>query len=324
MKNQSARLIMKVLFLAVPVCVICISMILVYSKNHFLPTITSNISLDAKIYESQRKDLDRIKLLSIGSSITLNNLNSKTLLENLKVSYYNYGAWGLQISDIHHLLKLFTSEYNPEYVLICSSITDFRKGSDFNLPNVLEFKISSFHREYFFLKNLSFLSLTKHKEEYTSMKKDTSGYKNLNFDQYGGMPLDIPSNKISKKRWDEILDFPTKQTEFQYSELRELAGFLHTKSIKLIFIQAPMSERFAYEELEKVKLSNHFNTCKSIIESNGGIYYNLYNTKIFPDSLYVDKFHLSEQGSQIFTKLVSYKLIPIFNKLQPTSTTSEK
>lgn len=312
MKNQSSRLIMKVLFLAVPVSVICISMILVYSNNHYLPTITSNISLDAKIYERQKKDLDSIELLSIGSSITLNNLNSKTLKENLKVSYYNYGAWGLQISDINHLLKLFTTECNPKYVLICSTITDFRKGSDFNLPNILEFRLSSFYRDYFFLRNLGFLSLAKHKEEYVSMKKDTSGYKNLNFDPYGGIPLVIPINKISKKRWDEILDFPTKQTEFQYSELSELARFLNTKSIKLIFIQAPMSERYAYNETEKIKLLHHFNRCKSIIEINCGIYYNLYDPKIFHDSLYVDKFHLSEQGSQIFTKLVSDKLAPIF------------
>lgn len=88
MKKSIVVFIVKVLFLLIPVPVI----LLYYSNKNFLPLITSNISLDAKIHETQKIKNCKLELISIGSSMTLNNLNSKILTDSLKMSYYNFGA----------------------------------------------------------------------------------------------------------------------------------------------------------------------------------------------------------------------------------------
>ena len=69
-------------------------------------------------------------ILAIGSSITLYGVHSGPIVAKLGSSYYNFGAWNLQIGDMRMILETLLKDYRPNYVVICSSIGDFYKACD--------------------------------------------------------------------------------------------------------------------------------------------------------------------------------------------------
>ncbi|MEP6614837.1 MAG: D-alanyl-lipoteichoic acid biosynthesis protein DltD, partial [Mucilaginibacter sp.] len=109
---------------------------------------------------------------------------------------------------------------------------------------------------------------------------------------------------INHKMWDAHDDFPTKYTQSNYAGLDSLAGWLKQKNIKFIFVQAPIKKSYANTSYYRQRINTHFDKCRSIIENQGGIYLNYYNTAIFTDSLFVDQYHLQNTGAIIFTKQV--------------------
>jgi len=300
MPKQIFTFLLKSFLLSIPILII----VAFFSIHQYLPAITENISLDAKIFEQHKLKSQSFEIISIGSSMTLNNLNSKTIYQNLNKRYYNLGAWGLQISDIRKLASFYIHELKPKYVILGSSIPDFKYSDQFKVPAAADLIIYKYFNEYFYLKNFDVKKTESNNHDYMILKKNTCDYANLNFDEYGGVALTIPRICISKKRWNEKFNFPTDYTSFQYKELSLLAKHLQKESIKLIFIQCPIKPSYATSENERSILNQHYNKCKSIIESNAGIYLNLNNEINYQDSMFVDQFHLSDTASKLFTKKI--------------------
>jgi hypothetical protein len=271
----------------------------------YYPIITNSTSLDAKFIDYRSHKFKEIDVLSIGSSMNLNNLNTSEikLPDNLKI-YYNFGAWGLQISDTLYLVKYLTNTYKPKCVLLSSSVPDFLGADAILIPKYYELNLINNYLPYFYSKS-NLISIINRHREYEKCKASKDSYDNLNFDESGGVALNIPAGKISKTRWNERLQFPNNNTEYQYNKLQELALYLKNKNITFIYAQAPIRKSLVDSYDSNVILQAHFNKCKSIIVKNGGHYVNLNNPLIFDDSLFVDQYHLSSVGSKIYTKLIS-------------------
>jgi len=103
----------------------------------YLPLTSDSISFDAKVLELKKIRLKHADIIAIGSSTCLNNLNSNVISDSLSKSYYNFGAWQLQIEDLDYLVKSYVAIYKPKYVLLPSNFADFELKKDDFLPDNL-------------------------------------------------------------------------------------------------------------------------------------------------------------------------------------------
>lgn len=238
----------------------------------------------------QKHPVKNVRLMSIGSSITLYELQSDIIIQNFNMPYYNFAAWGLQITDMKNMMDDFVKEYQPKYVIICSSPGDF-----VSLPNDTYFNylhtssyIKNNFPEFFYLKNYNSIHQIIHRKYFDYP---------ISFDNWGGASLNVKQNEVN------VHDtFPTQYTQGNYNSLDTLSAMLQQENIKLIFIQAPIRRSNSNTALYQQTIASHFARCKSIVEKNGGAYLNYYSTTIFTDSLFVDQYHLRTTGAAVLTK----------------------
>jgi len=291
MKSMAIKFLLKTLLFVLPLLVI----FEVLFRLGYSPIITNSTLFDFKMIRLQKRHIKSLKMLSIGSSVSLYELSSNIIIQNLHVSYYNFASWGLQISDMRVLLKSFVKDYRPKYVIIGSSIGDFISPSNdtyLNYVNTNAYVRNNFP-EIFYLKNYNSV--------HQIIRRKHSAYP-VQFDNWGGATLTIQAKDINRDKWNEHNIFPTRYTPDQYRELDSLGVWLNAQHIKLIFAQAPIKASYANTPASKQILQDHFDKCRSVVEKHGGYYFNYYNTSIFTDSLFFDQFHLQAAGGRLFTR----------------------
>jgi hypothetical protein len=297
MENKKLLLFIKIFAFLLPVF-ICYAFL--YGEG-YLPLLTNSISFDAKYYAIKKQQVKEAALVSIGSSMTLDDINSSVIQDSIKLSYYNFASWGMQISDINHLLNNYILTFKPRYIIICSSTPDFQSSGNISLPT--DFSVADKWLPYFYFKNFnSILQVVQRKKELDLDQKSITQYTSLQFDNNGGVALDIKNDPLWKSRNERILT-PLLFNEDQYKALGDVAAFLRTKHIKLFFIQAPV-KLSALNTISGNSIDKHIARCKSILQKEGGNYLNYYANPLFADSLFADDFHLSGYGARLFTQQV--------------------
>ena len=292
-KGQLNKFVIKAIVFALPVFVL----FEVLFRLGFTPIVTSSDLFDTKMRHIKKQHITQVNLMAIGSSITLYELKSDIVRQNLDTSYYNFASWGIQITDMRLMLDKFIPVHQPKYVIMCASLGEFMSAPNSTYANYLNTPgfIRKSLPELFYLKNYNSIHqiIWRKYFEYP-----------INFDAWGGASLTVKPKDINRKMWDAHDIFPTKYTQSNYVGLDSLAGWLKQKNIKFIFIQAPIKKSYANTAFYQQRINTHFDKCRSIIEGQGGIYLNYYNTAIFNDSLFVDQYHLQNTGAIIFTKEV--------------------
>lgn len=273
----------------------------------YKPLLSYSVSFDAKVRCFDSRKVRRSDLLAIGSSMTLYNLSSKVIMDSVSSSYFNLASWGLQIGDTKKILVNYLLNYRPKCIIICSSALDFTAaGNGYGIDQYLNTfdLIKEYQEQYFYMKNYNSLGpIIKRKEMYDEYKNDSNGYNSLKFDIGGGALINLPRDKISKLRWNQLNLFPTKYTEFQYREFASLCLFLSENHIPLIFIQSPNKRSYTNTSKSLSIIKEHCLKCKSIVEKFGGIYSDVhYDKRFLNDSMFIDQFHLSQCGATLLTQ----------------------
>jgi hypothetical protein len=293
MKKGYKLFLLKCLIFGIP---IPIGFVILYHLG-FTPTITDSALFDYKMFAIQKQKVKDVKIMAMGSSTPLYALNSEMLVERYNMSYYNFGTWLIKISDMLAQLKFHVAEHHPEYVIICSSIGDFRTdGINNSYLGYLNTNrlIRDRFPEFFYAKNYSSIYEIVHRK-----------YRNrrvMHLDPWGGILMTVPPAQRDMKAWNEHWDFPTAYTHRQYMALDSLADFLHAQNVTLIFVESPIKAAYADTPGTDRILAAHFDTCRSIVERHGAVYLNYYDTTLFVDSLFMDAYHLQENGGRVFTK----------------------
>ncbi len=290
MKKPINRFLLKLLLFIMPVLVF----FEVLFRLGFAPIVTDSTLFDLKMLAVQKHQVKNIKLLAMGSSITLYELNSDSMVQNFKLPYYNFASWGLQMADMNRLLNSLVKTNQPKYVVICSSFPDFvspPNNSYLNYINANSFIKDDFP-ELFYFKNYNSI--------HQVIRRKFNTYP-LSLDNWGGASLSVKLRNVNSEKWNEHDIFPTKYTQANYKALDSLSAFLNEQKIKLIFVQVPIKKSYTNTDRSKQLILAHFDSCKSIVEGKGGIYLNYYNPTIFTDSLFIDQYHLQQAGSTILT-----------------------
>jgi len=284
----------------------------------YTPLLTSSISFDAKLKYIKEKQIKQTDIIAIGSSMTLNNLSSDVIKDSLSKSYFNFASWGLQINDTYDVTNDYISRYKPKCIIVVSSITDFTNN---NLSSSINNYLSTSRyikdnlEWYFYIKNFNSIGeIRSRKKELAKCEAlNNDDYSSLQFDEAGGILLDIPKEKISLKRWNDHLLFPTTYSSSHYKALGRLSALLKNQKIQFIFVQPPIKMQYVTTLVSQQIVDHHFLKCKNIVESYGGIYLNFHGIKEFTkDSLFVDQYHLSSTGAALFTKKITHSLKDIY------------
>ena len=311
MSNKSELFRLLKSFAGAAILLVCIFFVLILTGVR--PMLTNSVSFDSKIVQIQERKIRIRDIISIGSSITLNNLESKTILDSLThMSYYNFSSWGLQMSDVNEVTGFLLTSLRPKMVLICSSIPDFRLEGNSSIASYVH--KSDFSRENwketFYLENYSPISdLISRKLEYNRLRSETQDYNSLAFDSSGGVILCIPANKIDSIRWNLNSSFPTSFTQSQYRSLEKLCDLLQKAKLYFAFIQSPIKQLYYNSPGKRESVANHLKICRAIVESRGGLLLDYsFSQEFTSDSMFVDQFHLSARGADLFTRNIVSQL----------------
>lgn len=295
MRRRLNRFLLKLFLIALPV----FAGYEVLYRLGIYPVLTNSQFFDYKMLEALRHPPGEVKLMAMGSSVTLYDLDSRMLGRDLGLAYYNFASWGMQITDIGAVLHVLVKEYRPSYVLICSSPRDFMypaTGSYFDYAHTADWIRERFP-EYFYLLNYNPVH-SLYLRRYESRRP--------HLDAWGGASVDEMWQGFVWNDNDEHLDFPTADAELQYRALDSLCAFLRAEKVGLIFAQSPMEARYTNTDVRKRALAAHFERCRAIVGRWGQHYLNYYDTTVFSDSLFADLTHLSKAGQEVLTqKMVS-------------------
>lgn len=302
MKSSPGRFLFKLVLFVLPIGI----GFEVLFRLGYAPIITSSMLFDYKVLQAQKNHIRDVKLMTIGSSVALYEVNSEMLAEHFRLPYYNFACWGMQISDMRVVLDPLVRQYRPSYVLVVSTLWDFTTaGTDSyaNYANASSFARTRFP-ELFYLENYNSI-------RQIFLRKSTAYHQD--FDQWGAgapMPRDPPGT--DRDRFNKMYGFPTTNTARQYKALDSLSAWLHGQQIKLIFAQAPIRPTYI-NDTSRAKVAAHFDRCREIVEAHGGIYLNYHDTTVFVDSLFNDYPHVWGAGARILTKELVRDLNHIIN-----------
>ena len=306
------RFILKLSLFVLPVALA----IIIMANGKVIP-FSSSISLDSKIYELKLRNFDRLETIAVGSSMTLNNLNSEVWVkETGDSSFYNISSWGQSITDDSQLIRVLVPIYHPSRVVIFAHCSDFYNSGIENIS-----LIGAYLRHKLQFSNVHFkvLSIYSDTEQlYSDAKKDTLEYTNLNYDAFGGVALNVYGSHIEDDRWNKTTNFVFSPDNGYYSELSDLCSYLKEQDITLIMVNTPSRFHYCSDRIDDVY--KHIHHCDSILTSHGQIFINEMDFQAYPDTLFADCSHLNRHGASILTKNVCARLDEIDHRTTMTAT----
>jgi hypothetical protein len=297
MKGKLNIFLLKTLLYALPVC---IGFEIIFRLG-FYPLITNSILFDYKMIQVQKQHREAIRIMAIGSSCGLHDLNSPVMVRNFGPSYYNFSSWGLQLSDMRQLLPQLVDRYRPEYLILCSSPWDFRIPPNETYRNYTSMPpfIRDHFPEFFYFKQFSSIHQLVFRKWESYLPP---------IDRWGGTPLTVPKERIHRDEWDKYFLFPTMSTPGGYNDLDTLSAWLQDRKIPLVFAEMPVNLAFDNAPEARLLLAEHIRKCRSIVTAHRGIFLNYHDPASFPDSLFFDQTHLQAAGGEIMTNKLAADL----------------
>ncbi len=284
------------------------------------PYLSNSYSFNDKVLFSHNKKAD---ILAIGSSMSLNNLDSHTIIEELNTnSYLNIGAWGLCMKDCFQLLKIYTAIHQPKTCIISSNLTDFeQKMINIKYEGLKDFLLSDTNQIYkYHLKYFNARYYSKYFGYSKIVKQQKDIYEFLGYDEYGAVLFDSLHFNKSIYRW--LNPGFEKLHENQYVYLDSISIFCKSNNIQLLFFQSPFRAGLYKESVPRLniaKINEHIQRVKKIITDNGHEFVNS-NNNTWEDNLFVDGIHFNSIGAKLYTEYC-FKQLKLINNKTTSKTT---
>ena len=301
---------------ALTILVIGISFFAAYKTGNLIaPPITGSLSFDEKLFFiAKTRPIDKIDVLAVGSSMTLNNLSSLPVVNGISDKFINFASWGLSIKQSEYFIRFLVPLYRPKVVIIVSSPLDFyfdkRDASLFDKEEVNRYLsdgdiIRSYSRHVYPLYMLKASRNIKQQRLLNTM------YESLLYDPYGGVLLNIDKSNINQQRWDTKLHL-SQIDDNAYGSLERLANFLAAEGIVLVMVQPPI-RRAAITGTED-SVERHWKRIEDISLKTSFIFINMDRKLEFSDDYFVDYTHLNRRGADIFTTSLVDIIGPVCKK----------
>jgi hypothetical protein len=295
--NPMRRFLLKTLFYVI---LILGGFELLYRLGYY-PVVTDSSNFDYKMMWIGQHSLKKVELAAMGSSVPLYGIESTQIAEKLPLSYFNFSSWHIRMTECWMLVHTVVRDYRPKYILLGSNLGDFALPPDSTYLNYT--RESSFVRrrlpELFYL--LDFHSI--HQMFYRRLRIREEA-----FDAWGGSKWVLDRRLLigfADNVIPQTMTLPFDQNQQRnYRALDSMSRWLAGQRIKLIFAQFPIIPRSMAADSIRMKVLRHIQTCKSIVEANGGVFLNYSDSLEDSESLFTGSIHLLPKGARIFTGIL--------------------
>ncbi len=260
------------------------------------PNISNSFSLNDKLDAIRNRKSD---IIAIGSSITLNDLSSEVVVQNLKdTTFLNIAAWGLNMMDSYRLLQSYCMMHTPRILIISSSMTDFYLDPKvFNTVEVGNY-LSTKNSWKYYIKNFNLKYYMQNALNRKKYKASNNIYESLIYDKYGSVLLNPVGFQIDSERWNVAFKKPPLERNYNY--LDSISIFCKSRNIKLLFFQSPVRKGL-FDKMDHTALNTHISRVTAILSKNHNLFVNSTVTD-WDDSLFVDAIHLNTNGANLYTQ----------------------
>jgi len=306
-----------------------LTFILQQKKLLVAPQFVASASFDEKVRFFKEAKLEKSPTVVVGSSVAVNNLDA-TLLKDRnenRVSFINFGFYGLPISELRHSLSLAIKvNGKPNTVLILSAPTDFygcsssvqAGGKHLTLQNLNQEDVARYissdipsvfyHAKYRGLWRMINPNLML---EVQRQRNTNDALDSLKFDSSGSVLLEVPKESISLERWQgeqwaQAMDQLSNQQNSCYDSFQELVDYSVQNQINLVFVLSPVRQGYLNRfDPSRKKLDDHKRKLETILSRSNSIFINAHDDLQLLDKYFVDPLHLNKIGAQVLTKYIS-------------------
>ncbi len=267
------------------------------------PKLSHNVSLNEQLKRIVNLQQPEVKVLAMGSSMTLNNLASAPVVEHFGTrSYLNSGAWGMGVKETLSIAPALLDRLRPTQVIMVTNLMDFMPGS---VITPKESKaVSSYLKDGggiwnyirywdapFFLRQMDLNRI-----RFT----DVGNYEFLGFDEYGAATLEVPPERMLPTRYNEPPPRAGQLEDPYYEAFASLSALLRERDMDLFVIQSPYRHGLVDAAVTDLN-AQHAAKLGSILKSDGHQFVDG-NAIVWPDSLFNDASHLNHVGANALTQ----------------------
>lgn len=302
------KFILKIIAFLLPIPVFALIWVSFYGFPP--PRVSNSISFNARIENlKQQHMIEHPGVLSLGSSICMNNLSSQLLSKHFNDSYLNTSAWALNMEEDFKFLKILNKLYHPRKLLITSNVFDFiHSEKSIYFEDVEAYLLND---KWSFLKRMNFKYFLKDSKNYHQLSNQINNYPSLNFDEYGGVNINGSSFEIPKEDWIGKELNSAEIDPHQYHYLDSISTFCLSQGIQLVFIESPF--RYGYyvglNENERELLAAHNVKILKLLGDRGQIVIQSSDI-LWKDEYFIDFMHMNALGADMFTN----HLLEMLNK----------
>ncbi|MBK6753153.1 MAG: hypothetical protein IPH53_10765 [Flavobacteriales bacterium] len=299
------RFALRCFLLALPAAAMVVAYAMLYKPYFPAPKVTNNIALNEKLAFAKRNMPEGVDVLGLGSSMSLNNLNSKAVMEHFgAVRYLNAGAWGVGAAELSEVGPLLVDRLKPRIVLLSTNLMDFKRGGHTMVLGEDSSAMASYmsaHNEalsYVLHWDMSYYlrQMEANKVRFT----DAANYEFLAFDAHGGASLNVPPERISRSRFELPPPIESELDEDRYAAFAEFARYLHQHEVQMILMECAYLDGMRTAEHNALQ-AKHLARLRAVLEPLGHRIVDA-NQGSWPDALFVDSSHLREKGAEAMTR----------------------
>ena len=314
MGAQQRNLLLRVAVFMLPVLGALVLLGVYFAKRDSVPPITNSFSFDAKLEELRDKQLQHTDVLLLGSSLTLNNVSNTALGEVLDpkgASFHNVSAWGLKMTDLEPLCRMYVERYTPKTVLICTSTEDFagRAQLEAQPRPVMEAYMDGAWKGWYFMRFPLVSQIGKWEDNIASNLVQDSLYTSLMYDTHGGVALHMTPTTISPKRLNLPFHYDTKHEDSQYEAFARMSGWLKERGVRLVVVRTPVRSTYRAGAFAERTFAEHAKRCAAQLSADGHDFIDRMDLPM-QDAWFVDVNHLGAEGAYAFTRSWAAEAFP--------------
>jgi hypothetical protein len=263
----------------------------------YIALVSNSVSynLKAGFVRQHPEKLGNSRLVVVGSSLTLNNINTKMLEDTLHLPAINLASWGLRIANYQ-----YSPIWDQPRIFLCNlGVTDFGAPM-IELRDNFSFNTSRL-REFFNLCTDFNTTMDEVKQAKTIRQiSDNRDFKSCNFDDYGSVLLSDSAFNFDSTRWneDDYVRFRVDSASLidYVQRLKKLTSSHHGYDRIIISFSPGRRMFYSRNRSEMVAWLE-----RMIKESCPDVWFiNLYD-RDYPDSQYADANHFNIVGATRFT-----------------------
>ena len=276
------------------------------------PPFTGSVSFDEKaVWLSKRLD-EPCDILAIGSSMTVNNLDSSVFTNH---AFINASSWGMKIQQTDYFLETLLGYLSPKTVLVVTAPIDFEH--DYRGREIYdEQKLTRFFNDgNLFRTHLQYVSAKYLLGSVGPVLRDRVGrktYYSLDFDVGGCVPLDLDSEGFERltDRWEKPVAQEEAVDEANYAGLAAMAERCDERGIRFVFVQPPIREDILTEKDREFLNNRHWPRLSQICQDKGASFHNFHGNLPVTEADFADSTHLNRQGARKLSRAILRGLEP--------------